>query len=121
MKKRRFLRSGDYPITIVWILPIRRHRWADRLEALYPSLTNNEKDICFLFVLGLGFDDIADLLPFAPVITTNRISSLSSIHLDLTVHLCGDIALGKPDLAPLHRVLDRLLNMPPGLPSKHRL
>ena len=23
MKKRRFLRSGDYPITIVWILPIR--------------------------------------------------------------------------------------------------
>ena len=29
---------------------------------MYPSLTTNEKDICFLFVLGLGFDDIADLL-----------------------------------------------------------
>lgn len=43
-------------------LNVSRHRWADRLEALYPSLTNNEKDICFLFVLGLGFDDIADLL-----------------------------------------------------------
>ena len=43
-------------------LNVSRHRWADGLEALYPSLTNNEKDICFLFVLGLGFDDIADLL-----------------------------------------------------------
>lgn len=43
-------------------LNVSRHRWADRLEALYPSLTNNEKEICFLFVLGLGFDDIADLL-----------------------------------------------------------
>lgn len=43
-------------------LNVSHNRWADRLEAFYPSLTNNEKDICFLFVLGLGFDDIADLL-----------------------------------------------------------
>lgn len=43
-------------------LNVSHNRWAERLEAFYPSLTNNEKDICFLFVLGLGFDDIADLL-----------------------------------------------------------
>ena len=43
-------------------LNVSHNRWAERLEVFYPSLTNNEKDICFLFVLGLGFDDIADLL-----------------------------------------------------------
>lgn len=43
-------------------LNVSHNQWAERLEAFYPSLTNNEKDICFLFVLGLGFDDIADLL-----------------------------------------------------------
>lgn len=43
-------------------LNVSHNRWAERLEAFYPLLTNNEKDICFLFVLGLGFDDIADLL-----------------------------------------------------------
>ena len=43
-------------------LNVSHNRWTERLEAFYPSLTNNEKDICFLFVLGLGFDDIADLL-----------------------------------------------------------
>lgn len=43
-------------------LNVSHNRWAERLEAFYPSLTNSEKDICFLFVLGLGFDDIADLL-----------------------------------------------------------
>lgn len=43
-------------------LNISRNRWAERLEKLYPSLTNGEKDICYLFVVGLSFDEIASLL-----------------------------------------------------------
>lgn len=43
-------------------LNISRNRWAERLEKLYPSLTNGEKDICYLFVVGLSFDEMASLL-----------------------------------------------------------
>lgn len=43
-------------------LNVSRNHWAQRLESNYPSLTNGEKDICYLFVLGLSFDDIATLL-----------------------------------------------------------
>lgn len=43
-------------------LNISRNCWAERLEKLYPSLTNGEKDICYLFIVGLSFDEIAGLL-----------------------------------------------------------
>ena len=43
-------------------LNVSRNQWAQRLEKLYPSLTNGEKDICYLFLLGLSFDEIAGLL-----------------------------------------------------------
>lgn len=43
-------------------LNVSRGGWAARLESLYPSLTNGEKDICYLFALGLSFDKIAGLL-----------------------------------------------------------
>ena len=43
-------------------LNVSRNYWAERLEKIYPSLTNGEKDICYLFVLGLSFDEIAGLL-----------------------------------------------------------
>ena len=36
--------------------------WANRLAMLYPSLTNGEKDICYLFALGLTLEPIATLL-----------------------------------------------------------
>ncbi len=36
--------------------------WAERLAIRYPSLTNGEKDICYLCRLGLGFDEMALLL-----------------------------------------------------------
>lgn len=40
--------------------------WAKRLECFYPSLTNGEKDICYLFALGLSLDEIAGLLKVQP-------------------------------------------------------
>lgn len=43
-------------------LNVSRNGWAQRLDALYPTLTNGEKDVCYLFALGLSLDEIADLL-----------------------------------------------------------
>lgn len=43
-------------------LDVSRNGWARRLAGLYPSLTNGEKDICYLFAVGLTLDEIADLL-----------------------------------------------------------
>ena len=43
-------------------LNVSRNRWVERMEKLYPSLTNGEKDICYLFTAGLSFDEIAGLL-----------------------------------------------------------
>ncbi|WP_455666220.1 hypothetical protein [Phocaeicola sp.] len=47
-------------------LNISRNDWARRLAILYPSLTNGEKDICYLFALGLSFDEMAELLGVQP-------------------------------------------------------
>lgn len=47
-------------------LNVSRGGWAARLELLYPSFTNGEKDVCYLFALGLSFDRIADLLKVQP-------------------------------------------------------
>lgn len=45
---------------------ISHNDWAKRLDRFYPSLTNGEKDICYLFALGLSLDEIADLLNVQP-------------------------------------------------------
>ena len=47
-------------------LNISRNRWAERLVSLYPTLTNGEKDICYLFAIGFSFDEMADLLQIQP-------------------------------------------------------
>lgn len=47
-------------------LNVSHNDWAKRLECFYPSLTNGEKDICYLFALGLSLDEIAGLLKVQP-------------------------------------------------------
>lgn len=47
-------------------LNVSHNDWAKRLDRFYPSLTNGEKDICYLFALGLSLDEIADLLNVQP-------------------------------------------------------
>lgn len=43
-------------------LNVSHEDWANRLAVLYPTLTNGEKDICYLFALGLTLEPIAALL-----------------------------------------------------------
>lgn len=47
---------------LAYWLNISHQGWANRLDAFCPSLTNGEKDICYLYALGLSFDTIALLL-----------------------------------------------------------
>ena len=43
-------------------LNISQNHWADRLATHYPTLSNGEKDICYLYAIGISFDEMADLL-----------------------------------------------------------
>ena len=47
-------------------LNVSQNRWADRLATQYPTLSNGEKDICYLFAIGFSFDEMADLLQIQP-------------------------------------------------------
>lgn len=51
-------------------LNVSRHRWADRLEALYPSLTNNEKTFVSYLCWGLVLMILPIYLGFKPVLST---------------------------------------------------
>ena len=47
-------------------LNVSQNLWADRLATQYPTLSNGEKDICYLFAIGFSFDEMADLLQIQP-------------------------------------------------------
>lgn len=47
-------------------LNISQNRWADRLATHYPTLSNGEKDICYLYAIGFSFDEMASLLQIQP-------------------------------------------------------
>jgi DNA-binding CsgD family transcriptional regulator len=47
-------------------LNVSQNRWADRLATQYPTLSNGEKDICYLFAIGFSFEEMADLLQIQP-------------------------------------------------------
>ena len=47
-------------------LNISQNRWADRLGTHYPTLSNGEKDICYLYAIGFSFDEMANLLQIQP-------------------------------------------------------
>lgn len=48
-----------------WLNTFHR-QWADKLSVHYPALTNGEKDLCYLFVLSLSFNEVASLLDVQP-------------------------------------------------------
>lgn len=47
---------------LAYWLNISQNHWADRLATHYPTLSNGEKDICYLYAIGISFDEMADLL-----------------------------------------------------------
>lgn len=57
--------SEDRPILAHW-LNISQDHWAERLNSHYPTLSNGEKDICYLFAIGFSLDEMADLLQIQP-------------------------------------------------------
>lgn len=57
--------SEDRLLLAHW-LNISQNQWAERLVSHYPTLSNGEKDICYLFAIGFSLDEMADLLQIQP-------------------------------------------------------